>query len=76
MNVTHATHTVAPIPASAPTSRRLAIAVGSQPELAVPPTSVNSLHPDPTDAQKATAPKAVFSVETAPAPYSHWGINE
>lgn len=76
MNVTHVPHTVARIPASGLTSRRLAIAFGSQPELAVPLTSVNSLHPDPTGAQKATKSKAVLSVEAAPAPYSHWGINE
>lgn len=76
MNVTHAPLPVAPIPASAPVSRRLAIALGSQPELAVPLTSVHRLHIAPTRPHEATEPVAVLQVDATPTPYSHWGINE
>lgn len=76
MNVTKAPLPVAPIPVSAPASRRLAIAFGSQTELAVPLTSVHRLHIAPTGPHEATEPVAVLHVDATPTPYSHWGINE
>ncbi len=76
MNITNAPLSGAPIPASAPVSRRLFIEFDSQPELAVPLTSVRRLHIAPTGPHEATAPVAVLPVEAAPTPYSHWGINE
>lgn len=76
MNVTNAHLPVAPIPASAPASRRLYIEFDSPPELAIPLTSVRRLHIAPTGPHEATAPVAVLPVEAAPTPHSHLGINE
>ncbi len=75
MNVTNALP-VAPIPASAPASRRLFIEFDSLPELAVPLMSVHRLHIDATEPHEAITLVAVLPVEAAPTPYSHWGINE
>ena len=76
MNVTNALLPVAPIPALATVSRRLFIEFDSQPELAVPLTSVHRLHNASSGPHEATAPVAVLPVEATPTPYSHWGINE
>lgn len=76
MNVNNATLPIAPIPASAPVSRRLSITFDSQPELAIPLTSVHRLHTDPIGPHEVTAPLEVFVVEPTPTPCSHCGINE
>lgn len=76
MNVTNAPLRAAPIPTSTPPSRLLSIAFDSQPERAVPLTSVHRLHNDSNGPHGDTAPVTTLLVEATPTPYSHWGINE
>jgi hypothetical protein len=76
MNTNNASIPSAPIPASAPLSRRLSIRFDSQPELAIPLTSVRRPHTDPAGPHEVTPPVVASVVEAAPTPYSHWGINE
>ncbi len=76
MNVTNAPLQALPIPASMPPSRRLSMAIDVRPKRPVPQTPVHDLQTDLASPREVTTPKAVLSVEAAPAPYSHWGINE
>ncbi len=76
MNVTDAPLRATPIPASTPPSRRLPIAFDSQPELAVPLTSVHRVHSDSNGPHGAASTVTDLVVEAALTPYSHWGINE
>lgn len=76
MNLTNAPLQAVPVLASTPPSRRLPMAIGSQSKRAVPPPPVQGVDTELASPYEATAPELVTSVEAAPAPYSHWGINE
>jgi hypothetical protein len=76
MNAINAPIPITAIQALVPVSRRLFIEFDSQPELAVPLTSVYRLRVQPTGPDESSAPATALPVETKPTPYSHWGINE
>lgn len=76
MNKTDTLFHATSITASTPPSRRLSMAIDSQPKRAFPPTPVHGLHTDLASQHEATAPEAVLSVEPEFAPFGHWGINE
>lgn len=76
MNVTNCPLQALPIPASMSPSRQLSMAIDAQPKRPVPRTPVHDLHADLASPREVTTLEVVLSVEAAPVPYSHWGINE